>query len=65
VQKVYVASSLTLSVILCGVGVAMLVSTVARGGGPFALGTVLGASLTVLGVARLWLARRAGPRGET
>lgn len=58
-QRAYLASSLALSAILCGVGLAMLVSTLARGGGPFALGVVLGASLTVLGAARLWLARRS------
>ena len=63
-QRVYLASSQLLSVILCAIGVAMLVSTLVRGGGPLALGVVLGTSLTVLGVARLWLVRRTGHRSD-
>jgi drug/metabolite transporter (DMT)-like permease len=40
-------------------GVAMVVTTVARGGGPLALGVVLGVLFAVLGCARVYL---AGPR---
>ena len=32
-----------------------------RGGGPLALGVVLGMLLTVIGALRLWFARDAGP----
>jgi hypothetical protein len=39
------------------VGLAMVVSAVARGGGAFALGVVLGTMLALLGAGRLWLAR--------
>ncbi len=63
-ERAYLASSLLLSTILCGVGLAMLVSTLARGGGPFALGVVLGTLLALLGAARLWLSRRAGQRED-
>jgi hypothetical protein len=39
--------------------VAMVVTTLARGGGPLALGVVLGVLFAVLGAARVYL---AGPR---
>jgi Zn-dependent protease with chaperone function len=42
---------------LCVVGVAMVVSALARGGGPLALGVVLGVPFALLGAARVWLAR--------
>jgi hypothetical protein len=46
-----------MSSLLLLIGVAMIVSTVARGGGALALGVVLGAGLALLGAGRLWLAR--------
>jgi len=60
VERAYLASSLLLNAVVCALGVAMLVSTLVRGGGPFALGVVLGLALALLGAARLWLARRGG-----
>jgi hypothetical protein len=44
------------------IGVAMIVTTLARGGGPAAIGLVVGAAFAVLGCARVWLA--AGPRED-
>jgi hypothetical protein len=49
-----------LSAVLLGLGVAMVVSTLARGGGALALGVVLGTMLALIGAARLWLARGGG-----
>lgn len=49
------ASSLGLNALLCVIGVAMVVVTLSRGGGPLALGVVLGVVFTVLGAARLRL----------
>jgi hypothetical protein len=57
VHRAYVASTRTLSALLVLVGLAMVVSALARGGGVLALGVVLGAMLALLGVGRLWLAR--------
>jgi hypothetical protein len=45
------------------VGIAMVASALARGGGVLALGVVLGTLFAVLGAARLWLARGARPEG--
>ena len=36
-------------------GLAVVVSTVARGGGPLSVGVVMGAVLTIFGAARLYL----------
>jgi hypothetical protein len=52
------ASTRTLSVAMVLVGVAMVVSTVARGGGPAALGVLLGALFVGVGVGRLYLMTR-------
>ena len=56
-QRAYLASTRLLSAVLLALGVAMVVSTVARGGGPLALGVVLGTMLALIGAARLWFAR--------
>ena len=48
-------ANLVMAVLLTAVGLAMLVSTVARGGGPLATGVILGVLLTVFGVLRGYL----------
>ena len=62
-QRAYLASTRLLSAVLLVLGVAMVTSALARGGGALALGVVLGTLLALLGAGRLWLARGAGPRG--
>jgi hypothetical protein len=57
VQRAYLASTRLLSAALLVVGVAMVASTIAHGGGPLAVGVVLGVMLALVGAARLWLAR--------
>lgn len=47
---------------LIAIGVAMVVSAVAAGGGPGAVGVVVGALFAVVGMARLWLASRGTVR---
>ena len=56
-QRAYLASTRALSAALLLLGVAMVVSALARGGGVLALGVVLGTLLALLGAGRLWLAR--------
>ena len=56
-QRAYLASSRILSAALVVVGVAMVVTALARGGGALALGVVVGILFAALGSARLWLAR--------
>jgi hypothetical protein len=63
VQRAYLVSTRLLGAMLIVLGVAMVVSALARGGSPLALGVVLGVPLALLGAARLWLAREGDPRG--
>ena len=44
-----------LSAVLVLLGIAVAVSTVARGGGPLSVGVVMGLVLTIFGAARLFL----------
>jgi hypothetical protein len=57
VQRAYLASTRLLGAALLLVGVAMVASTIAHGGGALAVGVLLGIMLAVVGAARLWLAR--------
>jgi hypothetical protein len=57
VKRAYALSTLALSAILMLLGVVLVVSALARGGGALALGVVLGTLLALLGAGRLWLAR--------
>jgi hypothetical protein len=57
VRRAYATSTRVLSGLLMVVGLAMVVSALARGGGALALGVVLGTLLALLGAGRLWLAR--------
>jgi hypothetical protein len=63
-KSAYVTSQRALSLLLCVVGVAMVVSTLARGGGPLSLGVVVGVAFAALGAARFWLARAARAGSE-
>jgi hypothetical protein len=63
-SRAYVSSQRVLGVLLCVVGVAMVVATLARGGGPLALGVVAGVLFAGLGAARVWLARALDPEAR-
>ena len=62
-RSAYGISMRVLSALLLVVGVAMVVSALARGGGALALGVVLGTMLALLGAGRLWLASARGGGG--
>jgi hypothetical protein len=57
VQRAYLFSTRVLSGLLVLVGIAMVVSALARGGGALAVGVVLGTLLALLGAGRLVLGR--------
>ena len=59
-QRLHLASSRVLSALIVLVGIAMVASALARGGGALALGTVLGVLFVGLGAGRLALARGGG-----
>ena len=56
-RRAYTTSARVMSALIMLVGVAMVVSALANGGGALALGVVLGVMLALLGAGRLWLAR--------
>lgn len=55
VRRVHRRSTRVLSAAMIVVGTALLVSTIARGGGPLALGVVLGLLFCALGAGRLYV----------
>ena len=56
-QRAYLASTRVLSALLFLVGVVMVLLALVQGGGPLALGVILGVLLALVGAGRLWLAR--------
>ena len=55
-HRAYRQSTRVLGAAICGLGVAMIVTTLVRGGGGLALGIVVGAAFVLLGAGRLYLA---------
>ena len=63
VQRAYRESTRAVGAIICLLGIVMIVVTLARGGGPLALGVVVGAAFAALGALRVVLANRLTPPG--
>jgi hypothetical protein len=57
-ERIYRGSVQALSVVMLCIGVAILVLTLASGGGPLSLGILLGLAFVAVGAGRLWLASR-------
>ena len=51
-------ATIVLSALTAALGLAMVVSTIARGGTPISVGVLLGAAFLVVGCARVYLAQR-------
>ena len=58
-DEVYRGVTRLFSVIILGFGIAILVVTLANGGGPLSTGVLMGLLFCALGVGRLYLALRA------
>jgi multisubunit Na+/H+ antiporter MnhB subunit len=58
-DQLYRAVTRLFSVIIVGFGIAIVVITLANGGGPLSAGIWIGLLFTALGVARLYLALRS------
>jgi hypothetical protein len=56
-QRLYLGSTRALSVLLVVLGLVLVGLALARGGGPVALGVLVGVGMTLSGLARLWLLR--------
>jgi hypothetical protein len=57
-ERIYRGSVRALSLVFLALGLAILVSTFANGGGPLSVGTLLGVAFILLGSVRLWIALR-------
>lgn len=49
-----------MSVLMIVIGLAMLISTLTRGGGPAAIGVLLGLLFVLAGAGRIYVGRRTG-----
>jgi hypothetical protein len=58
VEQAYRHSTRVLGILLLILGLGIVVTTVARGGGPLATGVVIGFALAAFGAARAYLASR-------
>jgi hypothetical protein len=61
-RSVHRGTTRLLSTLMVVIGVAMMISTVARGGGPLSVGVLFGVLFVAAGAARLYLAHRVGAR---
>ena len=59
-ERIYGGSVRALSLVMLGLGVVIIVKTIAAGGGPLSIGILLGLAFVAVGVGRLWLASRMG-----
>jgi hypothetical protein len=59
-RDVHRGATIVLSAVMILLGVAILVSTIARGGGPLALGILLGVLFVLAGAGRLYVERGRG-----
>jgi hypothetical protein len=62
VERFYRSSTMVMGALILLIGTAMAITTVARGGGPLAVGFVVGVLFALLGAGRLYLAARSRPR---
>jgi hypothetical protein len=61
-QRAYIGSMRAFSLLLIVLGLVLIASALARGGGVLAIGVLVGICFTLAGAGRLWLLR--GVRGE-
>jgi hypothetical protein len=57
-ERIYRGSVRALSFAFVAIGLAILVTTLASGGGPLSVGTLLGIAFVAVGAGRLWVSAR-------
>lgn len=57
-ERIYRGSVRLMSLVFVVLGLALLVSTLASGGGPLSVGVLLGIAFLAVGAGRLWIASR-------
>ena len=60
-ERLYRSSTMVLGALTLLIGVALAVTAIVRGGGPLAVGFVVGVLFALLGAGRLYLASRSRP----
>ena len=58
VDEAYLLATRVFAVLIIGFGAAIVIVTLARGGGPTSFGFLIGVAFTALGTGRLYLAMR-------
>lgn len=59
-ERIYGASVRAFSFVFLAVGLALLIATLANGGGPLSVGFVMGIAFAAVGAGRLWVSSRMG-----
>jgi hypothetical protein len=57
-ERIYQGSVRVFSFVFIALGLVLLLSTLANGGGPLSVGTLLGIAFLAVGAGRLWIASR-------
>ncbi len=57
-ERIYRGSIRTLSLLFVALGLVILVTTLANGGGPASVGVLIGVAFLAVGAGRIWLASR-------
>lgn len=57
-DQVYHGATRIFSLVFALIGVLLLVVTLANGGGPASIGFIMGILFVVVGIGRLWIARK-------
>jgi hypothetical protein len=57
-ERIYRGSIRLFSLVFVVLGLGLLVTTFARGGGPLSVGTLLGVAFLAVGIGRLWISAR-------
>lgn len=55
-DRLYRQSTRAFGLVIAGLGIALVATTLARGGGPLALGVIVGVAFVVIGAGRAYLA---------
>jgi hypothetical protein len=57
-ERIYRGSIRLFSLVFVVLGLGLLVTTLAKGGGPLSVGVLLGVAFLAVGVGRLWISAR-------
>lgn len=57
-ERIYRGSVRAFSIVMVVLGLAILVTAVANGGGPASVGVLIGVAFVAVGAARLWMSAR-------